>query len=82
MVLRSLPRLSPQALRFLCVENLAEFFSYVLIQGLEGSHCPILLSQSADFSSPLQVLQSLVLGFMSPSSGWVSDHPHFSTKPS
>jgi hypothetical protein len=31
-------------------------------------HCPILFSRSTDFSSPLQYLQTLVLGFMSPSS--------------
>ena len=31
-------------------------------------HCPVIFSRSTDFSSPLQVLQALVLGFMSPSS--------------
>lgn len=36
-------------------------------------HCPILLSRSTNFSSPLQVLQTLVLGFMSPLFGWVND---------
>ena len=55
MVLCSLHRLSPQALRFLCIEvSIREFLSLVLILGVDCPlPYPLLLSQSADFSSPL-----------------------------
>ena len=75
MVLCSLHRLSPQALRFLCIEvSNREFLSLVLI--LRGG-LPIALSSYPSlpiFLRRCRLKQALVLGFISPSPGWVSDY--------
>ena len=54
MVLRSLHRLSPQALRFLCVE-IPKRSSVLFVDSRDVHHCPVLFSRSTDFSSPLRV---------------------------
>ncbi|WP_226594508.1 hypothetical protein [Microseira wollei] len=41
---------------------------YFVDSGDAYTHCPVLFSRSTDFSAPLPVWQTLVLGFMSPSS--------------
>ncbi len=67
MVLCSLHRLSPQALRFLCVEIQKNFFCIWLIQGM----LTIALSSFPGlpiFLPRCEASQTLVLGFMSPSS--------------
>jgi hypothetical protein len=77
MVLCSLHRLSPQALRFLCIEvSNREFLSLVLILGVD---CGLPIALSSYPSLPIflrrcRLTQALVLGFMSPSPGWVSDY--------
>ena len=55
MVLRSLHRLTPQALRFLCVEFNEGILMY-WFDSRDVNHCPILFSRSTDFSSPLRSL--------------------------
>jgi hypothetical protein len=54
MVLRLLHRLSPQVLRFLCVE-VQKRNSIQLVDSRDVHHCPVLFSRSTDFSSPLRL---------------------------
>jgi len=54
----------------LMYRNLKRNSMYV-VDSRDVHHCPILWSQSANFSAPLQALQTLVLGLMSALSGWV-----------
>ena len=75
----------PQALRYgrhltvlgflqnLCL-RLSEQNTY-LVFVLKGCmfHCPVSLSQSANFSAPSRNTRTLMLGFLSPLSGWVNN---------
>ena len=68
MVLRSLHRLTPQALRFLCVEYQKGILMYCLILGIVLPIAPSSFPGLPIFLPRCDISQTLWLGFMSPSS--------------